>query len=67
MKSIKLIVLQVDPEAVRWSAILFCNRAAALIAQRNFSEAVSDCQSALSRDPGLIRAHLRRARAHAVE
>ena len=58
--------LQIDPEGVKWAAILFCNRAAAFIAMKDFTEAIADCHHAIEKDAGHSRAFLRRARAHSV-
>ncbi|CAE7782956.1 dnajc7, partial [Symbiodinium microadriaticum] len=57
-------VLQVDPDAHIWNAIMFGNRAASSMRLGLFSEAVSDCHQSLVRDPNYIRAYLRRARAN---
>ena len=59
-------VLQVDPDAHVWNAIMFGNRAAASMRLGLFSEAVSDCHQSLVRDPEYVRAYLRRARANRV-
>ena len=56
-------VLQVDPDALVWNAIMFSNRAAASMHLRLYSDAVSDCHQSLARDPQYPRAYLRRARA----
>lgn len=57
-------VLQVDPDAHIWNAIMFGNRAASSMRLGLFSEAVSDCHQSLVRDPEYTRAYLRRARAN---
>jgi DnaJ homolog subfamily C member 7 len=59
-------VLQVDPDAHIWNAIMFGNRAASSMRLGLFSEAVSDCHQSLVRDPEYTRAYLRRARANRV-
>lgn len=56
-------VLQVDPEAHVWNAVMFGNRAAASMRLHLYSDAVSDCHQSLARDPQYARAYLRRARA----
>jgi DnaJ family protein C protein 7 len=56
--------LKKDHEAVRWNALLHCNRAAAYLNAEKFSEAIEDCNQALSLDKTLILSFLRRARAH---
>jgi len=56
-------VLQVDPDAHVWNAIMFGNKAASAMRLGLFSEAVSDCHQSLARDPEYSRAYLRRARA----
>lgn len=58
--------IQVDSEAVRWVAILYCNRAAAHMALQAYTEAVADCHQAITRDSDLSKAYLRRARAYGV-
>ena len=57
------LALKADPTAHRWAAVLHSNRAAAYMSLSMFNEAVNDCNSAASRDPGYTRAYLRRARA----
>jgi DnaJ family protein C protein 7 len=54
--------LKKDPEAVRWNAVLYCNRAAAHMNDGKFADAVSDCNQALARDSCITLALLRRAR-----
>ena len=55
--------IKADPEAVRWAAILYNNRAAAHTALGQLADAIADCHQALNRDDGYARAYLRRARA----
>lgn len=55
-----------DPEAFTWNAVMYGNRAAALMRLELYSEAVADCSQAIDRDPLYYRAHLRRARAYKV-
>lgn len=55
--------MKADISAYRWSAVLHSNRAAAYMSLGMFQEAVNDCNSSASRDPGYTRAYLRRARA----
>ena len=54
---------RIDPQAVRWAAILYNNRAAARMAVGQLAEAIADCHEALTRDPQYSRVYLRRARA----
>jgi tetratricopeptide (TPR) repeat protein len=61
-----LRAIQVDKESPRWCAILYTNRAAALMSQALYTEAIADCHSATVKDPCHFKAYLRRARAHAV-
>jgi tetratricopeptide (TPR) repeat protein len=56
-------VLKIDPNAVRWCAILHSNRAAAYMALAMNDEAVRDCNAAIAKDSSYARAYLRRARA----
>lgn len=66
LESVRLYTeaLKADVTAVRWTAILLSNRAAAYMSLHKYSEAVSDCHLAISKDPGYSKAYLRRARAH---
>jgi len=54
----------VDPEALRWQAVLQSNRAASNMRLGKFAAAIGDCHQALGLDPENARAHLRRARAY---
>lgn len=58
--------LKKDHEALRWNAVLFANRAAAYINMHRYHDAVNDCNQALTKDSGYIKALLRRARANKV-
>jgi tetratricopeptide (TPR) repeat protein len=66
LESVRLYseALKADIAAVRWTAILLSNRAAAYMSLHKYSEAVSDCHLAISKDPGFSKSYLRRARAH---
>ncbi len=61
-----LIALQLDPTAHVWNAVMYGNRAAALMRLEMYTEAVADCHQSLARDPDYLRAYLRRARAYKV-
>ncbi len=60
-------LLLVDPEAVRWSAVIYSNRAAAHMSLNSYTEAVNDCNKAIALDDEYARAYLRRARAHKAQ
>jgi tetratricopeptide (TPR) repeat protein len=55
--------LQVDPSHDNYCALLFCNRAAALMNLGLFSEAIDDCNEALKRRDYYPKVSLRKARA----
>eukprot|EP00949_MAST-11_sp_MAST-11-sp1_P004414 g4414.t1 len=55
--------LQFDPSHDNFNALLFCNRAAALMALGLNSEAVDDCDAAMRRRKFYPKAQLRKARA----
>jgi tetratricopeptide (TPR) repeat protein len=48
----------------RLHAVLYCNRAACLMAMKRFHEAATECTSALRIHPGYMKALLRRARCY---
>ena len=56
--------LRKDPEAYRWNAVLYCNRAAAYMNLQKYTEAINDCHQSLARDKQYVKALLRRGRAH---
>ena len=56
--------LRKDPEAYRWNAVLYCNRAAAYMNIQKYTEAINDCHQSLARDKQYVKALLRRGRAH---
>jgi tetratricopeptide (TPR) repeat protein len=56
--------LRADREACLWNAVILSNRAAAHMSRSKFHDAVDDCDAALQRDAGLMKAHVRRARAY---
>jgi DnaJ family protein C protein 7 len=53
--------LDVDPQAKKYNAKVFCNRAAALTHLARFDEAIVDCDRAIKADPHYAKAYLRRA------
>ena len=55
--------LQVDPAHDAYNAILYCNRAAALMMLGLFAEALNDCDEALKRRVYYPKARQRRANA----
>jgi tetratricopeptide (TPR) repeat protein len=57
---------QLDPSALRWNAIICSNRAAANMSLGMHSDAISDCNQAIQKDPDFSKAYLRRARAYRV-
>lgn len=58
--------INADPQAVRWGAILYNNRAAANMGVGHLTEAIADCHQAIGRDANYSKAYLRRARALAA-
>uniref|UniRef100_K3W9B9 J domain-containing protein n=1 Tax=Globisporangium ultimum (strain ATCC 200006 / CBS 805.95 / DAOM BR144) TaxID=431595 RepID=K3W9B9_GLOUD len=54
--------LRVDPHHDEYCAVVYCNRAAALMGLGQFESALLDCEDALKRKPQYPRALLRRAR-----
>ncbi|KAF1317016.1 Dnaj subfamily c member 7, partial [Globisporangium splendens] len=54
--------LRVDPHHEEYCAVVYCNRAAALMGLGKFESALLDCEDALKRKPQYSRALLRRAR-----
>ena len=50
-------VLECDPYATVYNAVVLCNRAAALMAQGNYSKAFDDCTKAIELD-GMLRIEL---------
>lgn len=61
-----LLICQLDPSALRWNAIICSNRAAANMSLGMHSDAISDCNQAIQKDPDFSKAYLRRARAYRV-
>ncbi len=59
-------LLQLDPTARRWAAILHSNRAATQMSLGLFADAILDCNNAAAKDSEYSRAYLRRARAYRV-
>ena len=55
--------IRVDREAIRLTAVIICNRAAAHMGQGNYGKAIEDCDACLGRDSEYSKAYLRRARA----
>ena len=43
-------VLECDPYATVYNAVVFCNRAASLMAQGKYTEALDDCTKAIKLD-----------------
>jgi tetratricopeptide (TPR) repeat protein len=58
--------INADPQAIRWGAILYNNRAAANMHLGHLTEAIADCHQAIGRDSNYSKAYLRRARALAA-
>ena len=56
--------LQKDSDAVRWNAVVLCNRSAAYMKINKFMDAIDDCNQCLVKDPTYHKAILRRGRAH---
>ncbi|KDO29050.1 hypothetical protein SPRG_06105 [Saprolegnia parasitica CBS 223.65] len=56
--------LGLDADHDLYNAVLFCNRAAALMGLAKWTPAIADCKDALSRKPTYSRALLRKARCY---
>jgi len=60
-------LLKVDPEATKFNCVIYSNRAAGYMSLCCYSEAIGDCNKAISLDEEFSRAYLRRARAHRAQ
>merc|ERR1712063_210042 len=59
--------VQIDPENDKFNATLCCNKAAALMKQGNYKEAIIACTEAIERDEEYVKAYKRRAACHTQE